>query len=386
MWFRNPRAYAHQPRPIDQSPGSEPVIAEDDDMSYWTKVCHVCRTWVFQRPARVYNFAAIIKPLGLTSRHTAEHESTDANTGAVAEATQKSDPDDDNRHDLWANIFPPPQKAYKCFDADDAIFRCPECGNEVDGDTCTGCDAIFSDADDSDASSHGFMGSPDSEGIVIPGQSRRWHAYLAREQVRESREYRDQFQRYRNGLDADLMPDDNEPPPPMEGDVNSDEERQNELDALHDAYRQTYQDEADEEAEEEARRLDEPDRRNEGRERESEQGIPADQILRMHGLLVRRNPQGVYSLLRPLTSEANHGPDVDDEEESGSEEGYEASFIDDEEHSADTLDSWSFSSLDEESLDADGTADADADADEGSDQGELSLSELRRRRLQSLEG
>lgn len=130
QWFRSPTAYP--------APDIETVESEDD-LTYRTKQCHLCRENVYIRPVRVFAVANIAEAIGLTRTKS----SPVANKIEGAPAVAKSETD------LWAKTFPPDTTSYVTWDDADSVWRCPKCGSEVASGECQGCHALFSDADDS---------------------------------------------------------------------------------------------------------------------------------------------------------------------------------------------------------------------------------------------
>lgn len=117
-WFRSPNAY----------PAADiEEINEDDDLTYRTKTCHMCRTPVFRRPARNIIINHVLESVGLA-------------TGAAGvESASRSELDS-----MWSKIFPPEPKAWVVRDEADNVSRCPRCGCEVDYGECMQCGAAFS--------------------------------------------------------------------------------------------------------------------------------------------------------------------------------------------------------------------------------------------------
>lgn len=130
QWFRSPNAYP--------APDVEAVLPEDD-LTYRTKQCHLCRENVYIRPVRVFAVANIVEAIGLTRTKS----SPVANKIEGAPAVAKSETD------LWAKTFPLDTTSYVTWDDADSVWRCPKCGSEVVSGQCQGCQAEFSDADDS---------------------------------------------------------------------------------------------------------------------------------------------------------------------------------------------------------------------------------------------
>lgn len=140
-WFRTAGAYLHPPM--------EP-IPEDQDLSYFTKVCHVCRSCILERPARVYFAKDILEPLGIdphipnaspTDRAKRDSRSPRAQAAAAKKAKVTKD------EDPWAGMFPPESDEYKLWDESDQIHRCNGCCAEVADGTCEGCGREFSISD-----------------------------------------------------------------------------------------------------------------------------------------------------------------------------------------------------------------------------------------------
>ncbi|EKC99473.1 hypothetical protein A1Q2_06205 [Trichosporon asahii var. asahii CBS 8904] len=130
QWFRSPTAY---PAPDIEN------VEPEDDLTYRTKQCHLCRENVYIRPVRVFAVGDIAESIGLTRTKS----SPAANKVAGAPAVAKSETD------LWAKTFPPDTTSYVSWDDADGVWRCPKCGCEVASGECQGCHAQFSDADDS---------------------------------------------------------------------------------------------------------------------------------------------------------------------------------------------------------------------------------------------
>ncbi|BEI82745.1 hypothetical protein CcaverHIS002_0306130 [Cutaneotrichosporon cavernicola] len=117
-WFRSPNAYpAHD---IEQ-------INEDDDLSYRTKTCHMCRSPIFRRPARNILLSHVLESVGL------------ATGTAGVQSASRSELDS-----MWSKIFPPEPKSWVVRDEADNVGRCPSCGFEVDYGECVQCGATFS--------------------------------------------------------------------------------------------------------------------------------------------------------------------------------------------------------------------------------------------------
>lgn len=131
QWFRSPNAY---PAPDIETVGPE------DDLTYRTKQCHLCRENVYIRPVRVFAVGDIAESMGLTRTKS----SPEAKKIEGAPAAAKSETD------LWAKTFPPDTTSYVTWDDADAVWRCPKCGCEVADGECQGCRAQFSDVEDSD--------------------------------------------------------------------------------------------------------------------------------------------------------------------------------------------------------------------------------------------
>lgn len=128
-WFRTPGAYVH---PLQEEP------QEYGDLSYRTKQCLVCRTYITRRPARVYLIKDILRPLGLA---TADLIPTDSQ---IQRETNETD-------DPWHHLFPPlkENEGYKYVD-EDGLTRCPKCYGELEGPFCPPCDIEFSDVEGDD--------------------------------------------------------------------------------------------------------------------------------------------------------------------------------------------------------------------------------------------
>lgn len=115
-WFRSPNAYP--------AADIEEVSAEDD-LTFRTKVCHMCRERIFRRPTRMFIMSDVVELSGL----------------AHGVAAPESVPRD---QDPWDKVFPPEPKAWLVRDEDDNVSRCPRCGCEVDYGECEQCGATFS--------------------------------------------------------------------------------------------------------------------------------------------------------------------------------------------------------------------------------------------------
>lgn len=114
QWFKSQNAY----------PSEEITETENIDLTYRTKVCHICREPVFRRPTRIFAFQTVIDLIR-------KGEQTESGITTPAE-------------DIWANIFPPEPKQWLVQDVDDGVSRCPRCGCEVAYGQCINCAAVFS--------------------------------------------------------------------------------------------------------------------------------------------------------------------------------------------------------------------------------------------------
>lgn len=122
-WFRTPGAYVHNvPDPIP----------ENMDLSYWTKVCHVCRTYIVNRPIRMYHLQSILEPLGVDTHIP------------IALQTAKAG----SAEDPWRNSFPEDKDSYRIHDESDNVDRCPACLGEIDEGSCSHCGAQFSEEEE----------------------------------------------------------------------------------------------------------------------------------------------------------------------------------------------------------------------------------------------
>ncbi|WWC98339.1 hypothetical protein V866_005230 [Kwoniella sp. B9012] len=119
-WFRSPTALKHE-HPEDITP--------ETDLSYRTKLCHVCRSVVLRKPARLFFLRAILEPLGLF-----QHKDVP--------------PAGSQDVDLWDKLFPIESYTYKLYDPTDDTTRCPECLGEIVDSVCQGCELAFSDQSD----------------------------------------------------------------------------------------------------------------------------------------------------------------------------------------------------------------------------------------------
>lgn len=115
-WFRSPNAY----------PAADiEVVTEDDDLTFRTKVCHMCRERIFRRPTRMFIMQQMVEIVGLPR-------------GTAVAGSQPRD------QDPWNKVFPPEPKTWLVRDEDDNVSRCPQCGCEVDFGECEQCGATFS--------------------------------------------------------------------------------------------------------------------------------------------------------------------------------------------------------------------------------------------------
>ncbi|KIR72814.1 hypothetical protein I310_03416 [Cryptococcus deuterogattii CA1014] len=122
-WFRSPGAYRRPPTPITPT----------SNLSYYTKICHMCRCIIVRRPTRVFFLRSILEPLGL---HQDDPPPPLASHPAESSLSAASDP--------WKLIFPPDPITYKLHDDDDHCLRCPECMGEVEDGSCFSCGINFS--------------------------------------------------------------------------------------------------------------------------------------------------------------------------------------------------------------------------------------------------
>ncbi|KAI9633412.1 uncharacterized protein MKK02DRAFT_4526, partial [Dioszegia hungarica] len=123
-WFRTPVAFLHEiPDLIHET------IPTTRDVSYRTKLCHVCRVQILRRPSRMYHFDSILEPLGINPQLPTLSQ----------DARESSDP--------WHNLFPPELNTYRVRDEDDQMDRCPECHNELVDNFCEECDIEFSESE-----------------------------------------------------------------------------------------------------------------------------------------------------------------------------------------------------------------------------------------------
>jgi len=100
------------------------------NLEFFTKVCHVCRTYIVSRPSRMYHLQSILEPLGIESH--------------IPSASQSA-----FEADIWKGMFPPEKDQYRIHDTSDHVDRCPQCFGEIDEGECSGCGAEFSVADES---------------------------------------------------------------------------------------------------------------------------------------------------------------------------------------------------------------------------------------------
>jgi hypothetical protein len=135
------------------------------DLSYHTKVCHVCRARIFNRPSRVYFAKDILEPLGFDAHiplasQIAQAKAASAVSGTGNQAAQA----DEAETDPWSRMFPPDVDQYKLWDESDQIFRCNGCCSEVADGTCEGCGREFSVADPDDIPGIWAAGPGDGDG------------------------------------------------------------------------------------------------------------------------------------------------------------------------------------------------------------------------------
>jgi hypothetical protein len=115
QWFRSPNAYRND---------DITEVAADDDLTYRTKVCYMCRVPALRRPIRNFAIQSVIHTLGLGS--------------ALDKVV-------DRNEDVWELTFPSDPTSY-LISADD-VHRCPICTAEVDLGECSHCSLTFSDID-----------------------------------------------------------------------------------------------------------------------------------------------------------------------------------------------------------------------------------------------
>ncbi|WVW80622.1 hypothetical protein I302_102608 [Kwoniella bestiolae CBS 10118] len=119
-YFRSPTALKH---------GYPDAITPETDLSFRTKVCHVCRSHVLRKPARLFFLRAVLEPLGLFQYDNLP-------------------PPGSEEVDPWENIFPADPYTYKLYDPTDDTTRCPECMGEIVDSVCQGCNLDFSEGSD----------------------------------------------------------------------------------------------------------------------------------------------------------------------------------------------------------------------------------------------
>ncbi|OWZ68005.1 hypothetical protein AYX14_02179 [Cryptococcus neoformans] len=122
-WFRSPGAYRRPPT----------TITSTSNLSYYTKICHMCRCIIVRRPTRVFFLRSILEPLGL---HQDNPSPPVASHPSELPSSTASDP--------WELIFPPDPTTYKLHDDADHCLRCPECMGEIEDGNCTTCGNNFS--------------------------------------------------------------------------------------------------------------------------------------------------------------------------------------------------------------------------------------------------
>lgn len=118
QWFESRSAY---------SASDITEITEHTNLTYRTKLCHVCRGPVLRRPIRMFAFQNVIDLI---------------RTGEPA----KDDPLRSNT-DTWDRFFPPDPTRYLLNDDEDYVVRCACCGHEVYLGECSNCGAEYSVTD-----------------------------------------------------------------------------------------------------------------------------------------------------------------------------------------------------------------------------------------------
>ncbi|TXT06618.1 uncharacterized protein COLE_05949 [Cutaneotrichosporon oleaginosum] len=117
-WFRSPTAY----------PAADiEAIDEEDDLTYRTKTCHMCRTPIFRRPIRNILLNHVLELTGLAA------------SAVNAKSTSRAELDL-----MWSKIFPPEPSSWILHDDIDNVNRCPNCGFEVTYAECDRCGSTFS--------------------------------------------------------------------------------------------------------------------------------------------------------------------------------------------------------------------------------------------------
>ena len=106
-------------------------VPDHQDLSYFRKVCHVCRKVCLSRPARMYHLQGILEPLDIDPHLPSESQETR-----------------ERENDPWKGIFPAEKTTYRIEDEEDAVSRCPECFEEIAVDTCSRCGLMFSEPED----------------------------------------------------------------------------------------------------------------------------------------------------------------------------------------------------------------------------------------------
>ncbi|RXK41076.1 hypothetical protein M231_01707 [Tremella mesenterica] len=140
-WFRSSGAYIH---------GLPDDVRPELDLSYRSKVCHVCRTSIIRRPTRLYVLGDLLQPVGIQ-------------VNLPAASQEPADP--------WRLTFPRDRENYRMYDSADGVYRCPECMGEIDGDYCHTCDAKFS-TDEEGGMEGDFDGMTDEDSLGFPEELR----------------------------------------------------------------------------------------------------------------------------------------------------------------------------------------------------------------------
>jgi len=145
LWFRQNTAYQHK---------VSGEITETRDMSYRSKICHVCRSIVLRRPTRMYNVYSFLEDLDLLGEIP------------LPKPIAPPPPSQEPGGDPWENLFPPDRQTYKLHDEEDDTYRCPACLHEIYDDRCDHCDAEFSGSDDNDEFEMGDLEFEEDDVIV----------------------------------------------------------------------------------------------------------------------------------------------------------------------------------------------------------------------------
>ena len=103
----------------------------------------MCRTYIVNRPARVYFAKDILEPLGFDAHIPSPSQIEQAKAAAAAPGQVA----DQAEIDPWKGMFPPDVDAYKIWDEGDDVFRCNGCCAEINEGTCEGCGREFSVVD-----------------------------------------------------------------------------------------------------------------------------------------------------------------------------------------------------------------------------------------------